>query len=122
MERGRLAVFGSMLGLVALFGCAPPPAPQTAAVPVAVPAPPPAPPAVPAPIALAPRPAPVVVVPPPPSPLVVGAAMPGHQAVSVAHRVIHHRWMRRYAALGYGPPCGSDAHPCGVSHPVVAIQ
>jgi hypothetical protein len=48
--------------------------------------------------------------------------MPGHQAVSVAHRVIHHRWMRRYAALGYGPPCGSDAHPCGVSHTVVAIQ
>jgi hypothetical protein len=122
MERRRLARFGLMLGLAGLFGCAPLPTPQVsvAPAPVAVAAPPPV---LPVPVALLPPPPPVMVMPPPPPP--VGAAMPGHQAVSVAHRVIHHRWLRRYAAVRtdyYGPPCGSDVHPCHVFHTVVPVQ
>jgi hypothetical protein len=122
MKSRRLARFGLMLGLAGLFGCAPVPTPQVsvAPAPVAVPMPPPPPPP-PGPIALVPIPVPVAVMPPPPPP--AGATMPGHQAVSVAHRVIHHRWLRRYAALGtYGPPCGSDVHPCYVFHTVVPVQ
>jgi hypothetical protein len=50
---------------------------------------------------------------------------PAPPAPSAAHVVIHHhRWVRRYAMRTdyFGPACGSDVHPCSVSHTVVPIQ
>jgi hypothetical protein len=123
MKLGRLAGFGFMLSLIALYGCGPPaPAPQAVAtpMPVVVPVPPPPPPP-PPPVALIPGPAPVAVMPPPPPPVV---APPRNRMASGVHPVIHHRrWVRRYAAVyAYGPTCGSVDHPCNVSHIVVPIQ
>ena len=121
MNRGRLAGLGLTLGLVALFGCGPPSAPQAtvAPAPVAAVLPPP-----PTPVARSsPPPSPrVAVAVPPPPPVWVPPAPP---APSAAHVVIHHhRWVRRYAMRTdyFGPACGSDAHPCSVFHTVVPIQ
>lgn len=123
MNGARLARLGLSFGLIALFGCAPVPAPQAtvAPAPVAVVVPPPPPP--PAPVALVqPPPARVAVAVPPPPPVVTPPPPP---APKVAHVMIHHRrWVRRYAMRTdtFGAACGSDAHPCSVSHIVVRLQ
>ena len=120
MNLGRLAGFGFMLSLIALYGCGPPaPAPLAMATPAVAPMPPPPPP--PPPVALV-APVPVAVLPPAlPPPVMVP---PAKQMASGAHPVIHHRrWVRRYAvAYAYGPACGTPDHPCNVARVVVPIH
>src|SRR5579862_1498668 len=112
MQRTSLAGLGLVLG-VALFGCAPLPAPQAAVAPASVAIPATAP-ATSAPIVLVPAASPqLATVPPVPASI----AAPSYRLMYAVHPVIHHHRVRRYASL-YGPQCGSVVHPCNVFHTV----
>jgi hypothetical protein len=116
MKRTVLAGFGLVLGLAAMSGCVPQPAPPQVALVPEAPPPPPAPP----PVALMPVAAPVWV------PTV------RHHAARVAHPMAHvaahHHWVRRYSSVrtsyapAWSPQCGSVAHPCTVEHIAVPIE
>jgi hypothetical protein len=103
------AGIGFAIALIALSGCAPPPAPMVAEAP-------PPPLIATVPVALVPE------LPPP---------RPVHR-VAVAHptvrtHVVHHHPARRYASrtrasLSGLPYCGSTQRPCNVEHVTVPIQ
>jgi hypothetical protein len=102
MERRQLACLGISFVLAILSGCVQPPSPQVSVAPVA---------AAPAPVSLV-------------QPVWVSAPQLD-VPLKIAHPAIHHRSARGYYRLqAYHEmaQCGSDVHPCSVSHVVLPIQ
>jgi hypothetical protein len=108
MKSRLMAGISLAVGILALSGCAPPPAPQVAVAPA--PAPPP--------VAVVAS-APVVLVPAPP--------IVHRRVVHVARPVILHPPHRHYATRVYyapirAPGCGTTEHPCNVDHLTAPVQ